>query len=297
VTTENELKLSVLRPSPTTWNWEPADSIVAFAEANQMKVRGHTLAWVNETGDQNGLPQWLRNETDPTAFRAYVLESVAEVVGRYRGRVDRWDVVNEVFEYPFGQLAPSAYDRMGPDYIAELFAAAHAADPDATLWLNEVFTELFPEKANALVNLVASLRARGVPIDGVGLQTHLTLSPFAPAPGSVSGLVSRLRDLGVQVAITELDVPLGPARSERAQVDAYRQVVTECLIAGCSEITVWGVGDAFTTLDSVGQRQNNPLLAAFFSLPSKPLLLDTNLRPKAAYQAVVDAVEQTPPTP
>ena len=297
VTPENDLKWSVLWPSPTSWNWEPADSIVAFAESNGMTVRGHTLAWVNESGSQNGLPQWLREVTDPGAFRTYVLDGVAQVVGRYRGRIDRWDVVNEVFDYSSERLAPSAYDRMGPDYIAEMFTAAHAADPDATLWLNEVFTELFPAKADAIVRLVASLRDRGIPIHGVGLQTHLTLTPAAPAPGSVSGLMSRLRDLGVDVAITELDVPLGPARGEQAQVDIYRQVVTECLLAGCSEVSTWGVSDSFTTLDSVAQRQNNPFLAAFFSLPSKPLLLDTNFEPKAAYQAVVRAMEQTPRVP
>jgi len=297
VTPENELKWSVLRPTPTEWNWAPADSILEFAEANSLAVRGHTLAWVNESGDQNGLPQWLRGVTDPAAFRSYVLDGVAEVVGRYRGRINRWDVVNEAFVYYDTQIAPSVYDRMGPDYIAELFEAAHAADPDASLWLNEVFTELFPAKANAIVDLVASLRERGVPIHGVGLQTHLTLTPVAPASGSISGLMSRLRDLGVQVAITELDIPLGPARSEQAQVDTYRQVVTECLLAGCSEVTTWGVNDTYTTLDSPGQRQNNPFLSTFFSLPSKPLLFDTAFAPKAAYLAVVEAMERTPQVP
>jgi len=109
--------------------------------------------------------------------------------------------------------------------------------------------------------------------------------------------MSRLRDLGVQVAITELDIPLGPARSEQAQVDTYRQVVTECLLAGCSEVTTWGVNDTYTTLDSPGQRQNNPFLSTFFSLPSKPLLFDTAFAPKAAYLAVVEAMERTPQVP
>lgn len=294
VTTENALKLSVVRPSPTLWNWGPADTVVAFAETNDLEVRGHTLAWVNESGSQNGLPAWMRDLNDPSEFRTAILDSVSAVVGRYQGRVDRWDVVNELFEYPVGVQAPSAFDRLGPDYVAELFEVAHAADPGAELWLNEVFTEVFPAKGDALVALVSSLRDRGVPIHGVGLQTHLTLSPAAPNPGSVSGLVARLRALGVEVAITELDVPLGPLRTEQQQVDIYRQVTAECLSAGCTEITVWGVGDAFTTLDTAGQRQNNPLLAAFFSLPSTPLLLDVNLRPKAAYTAVVAAFQSTP---
>lgn len=157
--------------------------------------------------------------TDPVcplaaAARSRGIRVGAAVVGRYQGRVDRWDVVNELFEYPVGVQAPSAFDRLGPDYVAELFEVAHAADPGAELWLNEVFTEVFPAKGDALVALVSSLRDRGVPIHGVGLQTHLTLSPAAPNPGSVSGLVARLRALGVEVAITELDVPLGPLRTE-----------------------------------------------------------------------------------
>jgi endo-1,4-beta-xylanase len=294
VTPENELKWSILRPSPTQYNWGPADSIVDFAEANNLAVRGHTLAWVNETGDQNGLPSWLRGVTDPEAFRTYVLEGVTEVVGHYRGRIDRWDVVNERLEYVNGALAPSVYDRMGPDYVADLFEAAHAADPDASLWINEVFTEYFPDKAQALVGLVTSLRNSGVPIHGVGLQTHLTLTPEAPAAGAIGGLVTQLRNLGVEVAVTELDVPLGPLRSEQQQVATYRQVATEALAAGANEITVWGVTDAFTTLDSDGQRKNNPGLRLFFDLPSKPLLLDTSYNPKAAYQAVVEAIEQAP---
>lgn len=297
VTTENALKLSVLRPTPTTWNWGPADSIVDFADANDLTMRGHTLAWVNESSNQNGLPQWMRDLTDPATFRATMLSTVSEVLGRYRGRVDNWDVVNEPFEYPFGLLAPSVFDRMGPDYIAELFIAAHAADPDAKLWLNEIFAELFPAKADALVALVASLRSRGVPIHGVGLQTHLTLTPAPPNPGSISGLVTRLRNLGVDVAITELDVPVGPLRNEQAQVDIYRQVAAECVAAGCSEITVWGVGDGDTWLDTPGARAGNPLLPLFFSLPSTPLLLDADLRPKAAYAAVVEALRNTPSPP
>jgi GH35 family endo-1,4-beta-xylanase len=125
----------------------------------------------------------------------------------------------------------------------------------------------------------------------------MTLSPAPPVPGSISGLVTRLRNLGVDVALTEVDVPLGPARPEQAQVDIYRQLTTECLVAGCSEITVWGAGDGFTFLDTPLQRRDNPFLSAFFSLPSKPLLLDTNLQPKAAYAAVVETIQSTPPPP
>jgi GH35 family endo-1,4-beta-xylanase len=109
------------------------------------------------------------------------------------------------------------------------------------------------------------------------------------APDTIGSIVERLHALGVDVAITELDVPGGPNRGPDAQVALYHQTVSECLAAGCSEITVWGVSDERTWLDGSSQREANPLLQAF-SLPSNPLLLDVDYEPKATYQAVVGAL-------
>ena len=158
------------------------------------------------------------------------------------------------------------------------------ADLDAELWLNEYAVECLPAKADALVGLVRSLVAPGVPIDGVGLQTHL-IADIPIAPGSFGLLVERLRRLGVEVAITEMDVPTGPTRDSTAQATIYTQITGECPEAGCSEITVRGVDDSHTWLDDPGIRAALRTLTAF-PVPCTPLLLDPDYRPKSAYRAV-----------
>ena len=242
VTPENDMKWSVTRPTPDTWDWRGADEVVAFAEASGQQVRGHTLVWGQAAG--NGMPAWLRDLRDPDAFRTAVVDGITTQVGRYAGRVDRWDVVNEPLAVAGSTLDANPYlERLGPGHIDLAFRTARAADPSAELWLNENLTEYLPAKADALVELVRTLRARGTPIDGVGLQTHLTLDAPLRA-GAVGEVVRRLRELGVEVAVTELDVPLGVDRDETEQARLVTQVVDECLAAGCGEVTVWGVNVA-----------------------------------------------------
>jgi endo-1,4-beta-xylanase len=283
VTAENDLKWSEIRPTPERWDWADADVVVDFAEEHDMEVRGHTLAWGQAVG--NGLPAWMRELTDPEAFRDAVTETITTEVRRYRGRVDRWDVVNEPLLTAGTELDPNPFlERLGPGYLDLAFRTARAADPDAELWLNENFTEYLPAKADALVELVRTLRAGGTPIDGVGLQTHLIVD--APVrPGAVGDLVRRLRGLGVAVALTELDVPTGPTRDATAQAGLYRQVVGEAVGAGAEEVTVWGINDGTTWLDDPAARAGIPTLAAF-PAPTRPLLLDIDNRPTSAHAAV-----------
>ena len=243
---------------------------------------GHALVWGQTTG--NGVPEWLRSTTDPQQFREAVLDAITTEVAHYRGKVDRWDVVNEPLTSLGSEIDANLYrQRLGSDYMALAFRTAHRADPDAKLFLNEAGVEYLPAKADALVALVRRLRAEGVPIDGVGLQTHLILNPLPP--GSFEKLVRRFRDLGVEVAVTEMDLPTGPARSPGMQTAEYAQIARECLDAGCAEITTWGVSDNNTWLDDPNTRERNPLFATL-SLPSAPLLLDTHYQPKPAYRAI-----------
>jgi endo-1,4-beta-xylanase len=287
LTPENAMKWTVTRPAPDEWNWTDADFLVDFAEAQSMEVRGHTLAWGSVAG--NGVPQWLRALEDPDLFRAAVFEGVTTQVERYRGRVHRWDVVNEPLAALGGELDPNLYlERLGPGYIGEVFRTAHAADPDAELWLNEFGTEFLPDKAEGLVALVTELVEDGVPIDGVGFQTHLTVDVSLP-DGAISSVMQRIADLGLAVAVTELDAPMGPNRDAPAQADLYARVLEECRAAGCEEVTVWGVSDAQTWLDDAGTRESNPFLQAF-DTPSTPLLLDDDFRPKLAYDALVEVL-------
>lgn len=287
LTPENEMKLAFIHPTQDTWNFGPADTLVDFAQAHDMSVRGQTLVWGQQYGD--GVPEWLRAIQDPAQFQAAMIDSINTTLAHFKGRVFRWDVVNEPFVYGSAEIDRNVFvERLGIEYIDIAFRAAHEADPQASLWLNEAFTEYQPARAEALYNLVKSLVDKGVPIDGVGLQTHLIIdSPVAA--GSVESMVERLRGLGVQVALTEIDVPTGPTRDEAAQVALYTQVIGECLHAGCTDIATWGIGDPNTWLDTPQLRAANVLLAPFAN-PSNPLLLDANYKPKPAYEAVKELI-------
>ena len=194
---------------------------------------------------------------------------------------------NEPLETTGPNLDPANlfYQVLGEQYLDVAFAAAHAADPAAKLFLNETFAELQNAKFSGLVSLVESMVARGVPIDGVGLQGHFFLST-----GSLELLRSRLQritDLGLTVEFTEVDIPM-PLFASRpdpaaAQGEAYADVFAACAaVPGCTGVTVWGIDDADTWLDSFS------LTAA--NAPNEPLLFDASLQRKPAYHAAAAAL-------
>jgi endo-1,4-beta-xylanase len=170
VTPENDMKWSELSPAPGSYDFTRADALVAFAEANAMRVRGHTLVW----GRPNGPPGWLdatlAAAPDPAAtLHDLMLDHIATVAGRYAGRIDAWEVMNEPLAFSTGSLDPANfyYQWLGPAFIADALRAAHAADPTARLFLNEVAAENNPAKFAGLLALVGDLLA-----DGVGLPRH-----------------------------------------------------------------------------------------------------------------------------
>ena len=279
LTPENAMKMYTVQPADGDWRWGPADAVVGFAAANGMEVRGHTLWWAQD----QYTPDWVRAIGDPATLRAEMDEHITAVVDRYEDRVRRWDVVNEPLETLGTGLSDSVAARvLGPGWIAEAFAMAHAADPTAELWLNETATDWVPGKHEALVALARSLLDDGVPLHGVGLQMHRP-GVDGPPPGVLEAQMRDLTDLGLEVAITELDVPTSPTDPDAptAQADAYRRIVEACLaVDGCVEITLWGLTDASTWLDSVG----------WFEPPTRPLLFDEAFQPKPAYDAVRSAL-------
>ncbi len=260
ITPENELKWGSVHPEPDDWEFGPLDTIVDFAEQHDMAVKGHTLIWDQELIDST--PEWVQAIDDPSELRAVLRDHIGTLMTRYDGRIDRWDVVNE----PLQTVGSEVYDNhfrqvLGDDYIAEAFRIADEIDPDARLFLNEATVEYLPPKADSLLTLVADLVSSDVPIDGVGLQTHLVGG--APAPGVISGLIAGLSALGVEVAITELDIPIDPdedaAVGLERQADGYSQAVGECIDAGCREITVWGFTDRYTWIDDILGPDRDPL--------------------------------------
>ena len=288
VTPENALKWYATQASEGTWDFSGADEIVRFADDHDMTIRGHTLVWAQDTYTV----AWVKSIADPVALKTVVENHITATMNHFAGKIPRWDVVNEPLASVGTGQSTSVFWSLGPEWIADAFRLAHTLDPSAELWLNEYGTDWVPGKHEALVALVSGLVDAGVPIKGVGLQMHRL-------PGAVletEKFASQMRDftaLGLEVAVTELDIPVAPDDPGALQSQAleYARVVSACLMVdGCVEVTLWGLTDGSTWLDSVG----------LFATPTRPLLFDNAFAPKPAYDAVrgvlAEAVSPTPPS-
>jgi endo-1,4-beta-xylanase len=273
ITPENAMKWGPIHPDESTWRWEPIDRLVEFARAHDMLVHGHVLVWHEQ------LPAWI-STVAPRRFRAALEDHVRTLVGRYRGRVGSWDVVNEALTSR-GRLRSTIFlDRLGRRYIAEAFQIAHAADPDARLYYNDFGADGLGRKADAVHALVRGLLDDGGPIHGVGLQMHIdAASP--PAAADVAANVARLSALGLDVRISEMDVRVRRIR-ERDRLSVQRAVYRDLLAAcvertGLAGVSFWGVTDAHSWIH---ERFGN----------DDPLLFDAAYEPKPAYFGVRDAL-------
>jgi endo-1,4-beta-xylanase len=269
VTPENEMKWAVVEPNRNQFNWSGADAIVNYAQQNGKSVRGHTLVWHSQ------YPGWLNN-LGGGELRNVVREHINTEMGRYRGKIRAWDVVNEIFEENGTRRQSIFQQRLGDGFVAEAFRAARAADPSAKLYINDYNTEGMNAKSNAVYNLVRTLKQQGVPIDGVGIQTHL-----ATRYGYPSGFrqnLQRLAALGVDIAITEADVRIQlPADSAKLnqQATMYKQIWDDChAVSRCVEFTTWGYTDRHSWVPGT------------FPGEGAACLFDTNLRPKPAYNRI-----------
>ncbi|SEP60309.1 endo-1,4-beta-xylanase [Streptomyces radiopugnans] len=274
VTAENAMKWEAVEPQRGQFNWAGGDRLVQFAQANDQLVYGHTLVWHSQ------MPGWLQNGSfSNSELRTIVTDHVTTQVSRYKDKVQRWDVVNEAFNEDGSLRQSKFYQQLGASYIADSFRAARAADPDAKLFINDYNTETANAKSDGLYRLVRDLKAQGVPIDGVGFQNHLIV-------GQVNGQairqnLQRFADLGLEVAVTELDIRMRmPSDSSKLQQQArdYRAVADACLaVSRCSGITVWGVSDRDSWVPDV------------FDGEGAACPWDENYRPKPAYDALRDA--------
>ena len=288
-TAENSMKWTSLSPSSGVYDFSDADAFVSWATTQSHRIRGHTLFWSRG----NGLPSWLAPEVtgapDPQAALTQLMQThAATVVGRYAGQIAQWDVVNE----PLGELSTSHdpasffYQTLGESYLDIAFNAAHTADPSALLFLNETAIANFPAKLPGLIAVVEGMLSRGVPIHGVGLQGHFIF--FPPDVTQLRSALEALAALGVVVEFTEVDIrlPLFAAAPDplAAQADAYEALTALCLdIAACTGITVWGIHDGDTWLDSFS------LTAG--AAPNRPLLFDAAYAQKPAYDGVVAGLQ------
>lgn len=284
LTAENALKWGAIRPTRGRFNFAPGDRLVAFARKHRMKVRGHTLLW----SEYN--PRWLeQGDFTPEQMSGLLREHITKVMTHYRGKVFAWDVVNEIF-LADGSIEPSVwYDRpgigmkgKGTAYAEQAFRWARAADPDALLFYNDYDTEGVNPKSDAVYEMVKDFRARGVPIDGVGIQAHI-VDLEAKDLATIEQNIARLVALGLEVHITEMDVrvPAGapdPANLKR-QAEIYRRVADTCLRQPkCTAFQTWGFTDKYTWIPNFTKGASD-----------WPLPFDKNYKKKPAYDALLEA--------
>jgi len=300
ITTENTAKLNWIHPQQNNWNFSGTDQLIAFAQANSLRVHGHTLIWhAFEEVD------WVKNFTgDSAAWEAMFKNHIQTIVTRYKGKVKSWDVVNEAFtdegklrldqsgnagQSPNGSIWAR---KLGSDYIARAFQYAHEADPDALLFYNEYGLENqgIEAKLNAVVNMINTFKSRGIPIHGVGTQTHIGVS--APDAG-ITNALQKLASTGLLVHISELDIlvsdwtnnpnlvytpQLQEKQSNKYQFIAqtYKASVPPAQRYG---ITTWNVGDA------------DSWIRTYIKFTDWPLPFDERYSRKNAYQGYLKGLK------
>lgn len=223
VSPENVLKWEVVHPRPETYDFSMADKYVEFGEQNHMFIIGHNLVWHSQT------PKWVFEDGHGNPVSRKVLldrmrDHIHKVVGRYKGRISGWDVVNEALNED-GTLRQSPWMKIiGEGYIEKAFRFAHEADPKAELYYNDYSVENEPKRKGAL-ELVKKLKAKGVPITGVGLQDHVSLD--SPTADQIDTTITEFGKLGVKIMITELDVDLLPWPAAHQTADVSLHVVAD----------------------------------------------------------------------
>lgn len=278
ITAENEMKFSSLRPNRATYNFARPDSMVAFAKANNMKVRGHTLAF----GSQ--LPAWLTNGTwTPAEVRALLDEHINGTVTHYKGQIAAWDVVNEAVNENGTLKATFWSNALGKAYIEQAFRSAAVADPAAALFYNDYNIETIGAKSDSVYEMLRDFKARGVPVQGVGFQAHFIVGQ-TPTKEALVANMARFAALGLKIQFTELDIRLtlpATASTLATQATSYADVVRACLeTPACDMIVMWG----FTDLSS--------WIPGTFPGMGAALLFDAGFLPKPAYSAVNDLLRR-----
>lgn len=282
---EGEMKWPDVRPSRAEYRFEKADVIMDFARDNGIAVRGHTLAWYG------GMPAWTDDIGDRLEAERELVTHIETVVGRYRGVIPSWDVVNEPLEdWPKNarSLRPSIWTRrLGPDYLPIALRAAAGADPSVQLVLNEYDIEFkgprFAARRKALLQLLRQLRDRGVPLHALGLQSHLFADREIDRDG-LQSLLSEVRALGLDVLVTELDVvdyELPGQVSERdalvaGMAEKYLQAVFE--VVRPKAILTWGLSDRYTWVPTYFKRLDG--------MPNRPLPLDAEFQHKPFFDVI-----------
>jgi endo-1,4-beta-xylanase len=295
ITAENAMKMGPIHPKENEYNWAGGDSIAAFAKRNNLKLRGHTLCWHNQT------PPWFFKDAEGKQVTKEVLlqrlkDHITTVVNRYKDVIYAWDVVNEVIsDNPVEFYRNSLfYQICGDEFIAKAFQWAHEADPKALLFYND-YNEINPAKREKIIKMVKDLKAKGIPIHGVGLQGHWAINE--PSKEQLEKTLEDFSKLGLTLQVTELDISVYPkehnardrkasdydtvftSEKEQKQIEVYKYCfeLFRKYRKHISSVTFWNISDRSSWLDNFPVRGRKDY----------PLLFDKELKPKRAYWEVV----------
>lgn len=276
-----------LRPSASSYNFKQMDEVVGYAQSNRMAIEAHHLLW----GEGKWLPEWLKNGNHTKAELTKIIQDhIATVVGRYKGKIRQWSVVNEAFtrEQHVSGLSDWWADHTGgTDYIDQAFITAHQADPEAKLILNDFNNEHYNPVSDAMYKYIKGAKARGIPIDGIGMQMHID-GTHAPDKQEVITNMQRFAALGVEVYVTEFDVNMSAVAADSDGKDMiagsiYYNMIRACIESKvCHNFALLGITDKETWYNYMG-----PTTAG-----ARPLMFDEMYRPKQAYYSFRAALEQ-----
>ena len=299
ITAENIMKSMFIHPQKDKYDFALTDKFVAYGKKNKMYIHGHTLIWHSQ------LAPWMAQIKDSTEMKAFMKDHITTIVSKYKGRIDSWDVVNEALNED-GTLRKSVFlNTLGEQYLIDAFKLAAAADPKTDLYYNDYNNEE-PAKREGTINLIKKIKAAGGKVDGVGIQAHWRLE--SPSLEEIEKSILAYSAIGVKVAFTELDITVLPNPWDLKGADVNQNFegsakmnpypenlpdsVQEKLAQRYSDIfklflkhkdkisrvTFWGVYDGQSWLNDwpIKGRTNYPLL------------FDTQLKPKKAYNALID---------
>lgn len=305
ISPENMLKMGPVHPEQDRYDFEAADKFVELGLENDMFIVGHALVWHSQS------PDWIYidhigNDVSRDTLLLRMKNHINAVAGRYKGKIDGWDVVNEALENDGSFRKTKWLEIIGEDFIEKAFEYAREADPDAELYYND-YNMWRPGKRDGAVRLVKSLLDKGIKVDGIGMQGHYGID--YPSVEEIEESILAFAALGVKVMITELDIDLLPNPTNRQGADIeerfeamegydpYKEGLPDSVAEKLaqryaelfelfykhrdkiSRVTLWGLTDHHSWLNT-------------WTMPDRtnyPLLFDRNYQPKKAFDAVIEA--------
>ena len=285
-----ELKWIALRPASDRYDFSRPDFLLAFAQSQAMMMRGHTLCW------HESVPAWIQTAQNRPNTRQFFIDHITTVCKHYAGMLQSWDVVNEAIlpsdGQPGGLRKSFWYEQMGPDYIDLAFRTARAADPHAKLTYNDYGVEYDndnnAERRRLILELLRGMQKRGVPLDAVGIQSHVKASQPDTFGKGLADYIEAIRQMGLEVYLTEMDVNEDdissddPVKRDTIIAQTYTDYLRVALANPAVKLVLtWDLSDRFTWLDNgPTHHRKQP------NRPQRSLPFDRDFRPKDAFFAI-----------